>query len=71
VFVGTISYGIYLVHLLAMNCVRMLIDKQINYSSCSISGFLATCVLTGCTAYVLAVLIERPCIRLGRRCRPS
>ncbi len=67
VFVGTISYGIYLIHLLAMNSVRMLIDKQINYASVSIIGFLATCALTLGLAYLLAVLIERPCIRFGRR----
>ena len=50
-----------------MNCVRMLIDKRFNFSSSSIIGLLATCILTGCTAYLLAVLIERPCIRFGRR----
>jgi peptidoglycan/LPS O-acetylase OafA/YrhL len=61
VFIGKVSYGIYLVHLLVLNVAEPVVHGRI------IPALLLATILSIAVAYVLHVLIEKPMIRVGRR----
>lgn len=67
VFVGQLSYGVYLLHLLAMGLVYRLIPAGPLHPSVSIFAFAFCSVLSVAGAWLLSFLVESPCIRLGRR----
>jgi peptidoglycan/LPS O-acetylase OafA/YrhL len=67
VFIGRLSYGIYLLHLLAMGLVYRLIPAGSLHPSVSIAAFAFCSVLSVVGAWLLSLLVESPCIRLGRR----
>lgn len=67
VFVGRISYGMYLFHGLGISAGEKLIGKRTDRPELIVLAFIASCIATIATAYVLALAIERPLIRVGRR----
>jgi peptidoglycan/LPS O-acetylase OafA/YrhL len=67
-FVGRLSYGIYLIHVLCLNVAqRIFKPSRDNPLYISIAAYLLTCVLSIGVAYVLFRLIEKPLIEIGRR----
>ena len=62
VFVGTISYGIYLMHMLAANVVRKVLGH-----SFGIDVFVATALLVTVLAYLSFRYFETPLLRLKNR----
>jgi peptidoglycan/LPS O-acetylase OafA/YrhL len=68
VFVGRLSYGVYLLHLLAMGMVYRLLPAHWTHPAWSILAFALCAVLSIGGAWVLSWTIEIPFIRLGRRC---
>jgi peptidoglycan/LPS O-acetylase OafA/YrhL len=62
VFVGTISYGIYLMHMLAANLVRKVLGHQFG-----MDVFLATTVVVIVMAYLSFRYFESPILRLKQR----
>jgi peptidoglycan/LPS O-acetylase OafA/YrhL len=67
VFVGRISYGMYLFHGLGISAAQKVLRPESGRLEVSLLAFAAAAAVTILTAYGLAVLVERPCIRLGRR----
>jgi peptidoglycan/LPS O-acetylase OafA/YrhL len=67
VFVGRLSYGMYLIHGLGISSAQKLLRPGSGRVEVSVLAFFLACALTVLAAYVLAVVIERPWIRLGRR----
>lgn len=65
IFVGKISYGIYLLHRLCVNIVEPRVER-VGQMEGAIEFFLA-CLLSIAVASVVHFLIEKPCIELGRR----
>jgi peptidoglycan/LPS O-acetylase OafA/YrhL len=61
VFVGKISYGIYLVHFLCLNFAEKLMHNHL------FASFLLTIVFSVATAYVLHITVEKPLIHMGRK----
>jgi peptidoglycan/LPS O-acetylase OafA/YrhL len=59
VFVGKLSYGIYLIHVFAIAVAHRLAG--------GVAAYVLACVLSTAGAWVLSRLLERPCIELGRR----
>ena len=66
VFLGRISYGMYLFHGLGISLAQKLIHPGGGIAMSLLALTLAV-LATVLTAYVLAVLVERPCLRFGRR----
>jgi peptidoglycan/LPS O-acetylase OafA/YrhL len=66
VFVGTLSYGIYLVQILCINVVDHFISPGGSIPQALLSYGLA-CVLSIAVAYGLHVVLERPFILVGKR----
>ena len=66
IFVGKISYGIYLIHFIALSA-RMGSSGRCLTARFDPLGFVLMLALSILGSYALAVQIERPCIRLGRR----
>lgn len=67
VFVGRISYGIYLFHGLGISAGEKIVGKGTGRIEVSIAAFVVSALATIVTAYALAIVIERPLIRVGRR----
>jgi peptidoglycan/LPS O-acetylase OafA/YrhL len=67
VFVGRLSYGMYLIHGLGISSAQRLLRPGSGRVEVSVLAFFLACAFTILAAYVLAVVIERPWIRLGRR----
>jgi peptidoglycan/LPS O-acetylase OafA/YrhL len=67
VFVGRVSYGMYLFHGLGISAGQKLIPAGSGNVGRSILAFVLSALVTVAIAYVLAVLVERPFLRLGRR----
>jgi peptidoglycan/LPS O-acetylase OafA/YrhL len=67
VFVGRISYGMYLFHGLGISAAQKVLRPDSGRLELSVLAFVVAAAVTMLTASILAVLIERPCIRLGRR----
>ena len=62
IFIGTISYGIYLMHMLAANVVRKFVGH-----SFGIDVFVGTTLLVVVLAYLSYRFFESPILRLSRR----
>jgi peptidoglycan/LPS O-acetylase OafA/YrhL len=67
VFVGRVSYGMYLFHGLGISAAQRLIRPGSGQIGLSLLTFGLAVALTVLVAWALAVLVERPCVRLGRR----
>jgi peptidoglycan/LPS O-acetylase OafA/YrhL/glycosyltransferase involved in cell wall biosynthesis len=67
VFAGKVSYGIYLIHVLCLGLASRFLPDTAGRVELNLLLYLATCALSVCGAYVLALLVERPLIDLGRR----
>jgi peptidoglycan/LPS O-acetylase OafA/YrhL len=61
VFVGKVSYGIYLIHIFAIAAAHKL------WPGGGVIAYILACFLSCAGAWVLAQLLEKPCIELGRR----
>ena len=61
-FVGTISYGMYLMHMLSANALRLVLDQHTG-----VALFVATAALTVVVAYLSYRFFESPLLRLKRR----
>ncbi len=61
VFIGKISYGIYLIHHLCLNFAERALHGRV------IPSFVLTVLSSVLLAYVLHIAIEKPLIRIGRR----
>jgi len=67
VFIGRLSYGMYLIHGLGISGAQKLIRPGSGRVDVNVLTFFLACAITVMAAYFLAVVIERPWIRLGRR----
>jgi peptidoglycan/LPS O-acetylase OafA/YrhL len=67
VFIGTISYGIYLVHILCLNAAELVFPPGSGRIAVSVLALLAAIVGSIGVAYILARTIEWPLRDLGRR----
>lgn len=67
VFVGRVSYGMYLFHGLGISAAQKVFHPGTGHLAVSILAFVTASLVTILVAYGLALLVERPCIRLGRR----
>jgi peptidoglycan/LPS O-acetylase OafA/YrhL len=67
VFVGKLSYGLYLVHILCLNVAQRLFPPHTGNVAVSIGAYVTTCVLAIALARLLATVVEKPCIEIGRR----
>jgi peptidoglycan/LPS O-acetylase OafA/YrhL len=66
-FVGRLSYGVYLLHLLALGVAYRLLPAGIRHPARSLVAFILAAALSIAGAWVLSLVVEIPCIRLGRR----
>ena len=67
VFMGKISYGMYLVHLLCSNAANVVFRPGSGKWYVALLTYLLTCALCVAVSKVLAVAIEQPFIRLGHK----
>jgi peptidoglycan/LPS O-acetylase OafA/YrhL len=67
VFVGRVSYGMYLFHGLGISAGQKVFPSGSGSLVRSVLAFVLASLVTVGIAYVLAVTVERPFIRLGRR----
>jgi peptidoglycan/LPS O-acetylase OafA/YrhL len=67
VFVGRVSYGMYLFHALGISAAQKVIRPGSGSIEWSLLTFALAVLVTVLMAWVLAVLVERPCLRFGRR----
>jgi peptidoglycan/LPS O-acetylase OafA/YrhL len=67
VFVGRMSYGVYLIHMLCMSAVYKLFPALLLWRGGNLAAFPLTCLLSIAVAWGLHVAVESPCIELGRR----
>lgn len=63
VFVGKISYGMYLIHILCLNIVEKFIRPN---GWLATPAYLVTCAVT-IAAWVLHITVEQPMIDLGKQ----
>ena len=69
--IGKLSYGMYLLHILAINIADKIVKSGTGSLSSAVAALFLTYVLTIIAAYVLALTIERPGIAMGRRISSS
>jgi peptidoglycan/LPS O-acetylase OafA/YrhL len=67
VFVGQLSYGIYLIHMLALHAAAKLVPLDKTGALGNGLTFVVTCLLSVGLAWVLRHVVESPCIEFGRR----
>jgi peptidoglycan/LPS O-acetylase OafA/YrhL len=67
VFVGKLSYGIYLIHVLCMIAVYKVVPPSNGRIALAALAYGLTCALTTVAAWTLALVVERPAIEFGRR----
>jgi peptidoglycan/LPS O-acetylase OafA/YrhL len=67
VFIGKVSYGMYLVHLLCSNAANLVFRPGSGQWYIGVLAYLLTCLLCIAVAKVLSVTIEQPFIRIGHR----
>jgi peptidoglycan/LPS O-acetylase OafA/YrhL len=67
VFIGRLSYGIYLIHVLCVNAAEKVFPPHTGSVAWTFAAFLLACGLSVAVAYVLYLLIEKPLIEIGRR----
>jgi peptidoglycan/LPS O-acetylase OafA/YrhL len=66
-FVGQLSFGIYLVHLLCLNAAEKVFPPGRGHA---LSAYVLTCLISIAVAYVLNRLVEKPMIHVGRILSP-
>jgi peptidoglycan/LPS O-acetylase OafA/YrhL len=66
VFVGRLSYGVYLLHLLALGAVYRLLPAGSLHPAMSLVAFALASVFSIAGAWLLSLAVEIPGIRLGR-----
>jgi peptidoglycan/LPS O-acetylase OafA/YrhL len=64
--IGGLSYSMYLLHMLAIYAAQVICRTSEGQFIRSLLGYVLACFLTVVAAYVMAVLIEKPSIRLGK-----
>jgi peptidoglycan/LPS O-acetylase OafA/YrhL len=64
---GQLSYGIYLVHRLAINASDRMLPFKSNVWWQTAAHMLVTTAISFVMAWILSIVIEKPCIELGRR----
>ena len=62
-FIGEISYGVYLVHILCLNVAETIFPPG---KGLAIPAYVLACVISIGVAYILHWLVEKPMIRIGR-----
>jgi peptidoglycan/LPS O-acetylase OafA/YrhL len=67
VFIGKISYGMYLVHLLCSNAANLVFRPGSGKWYIGVLAYLLACALCIAASKALAVAIEQPFIRLGHK----
>jgi peptidoglycan/LPS O-acetylase OafA/YrhL len=67
VAVGKLSYAIYLVHILCLNVAQRVFPPHTGRVAVSIGAYVLTCVFAIAVAKLLAAVVEKPCIEIGRR----
>jgi peptidoglycan/LPS O-acetylase OafA/YrhL len=67
VFIGSISYGIYLVHILCLNAAELVVPPGSGQLWVSLLALLLAVVFSIVAAYFLARTVEWPLRDLGRR----
>ncbi len=67
VWVGTLSYGIYLFHLIPLSRVQKWSEGKITPAMQPYFSLFAASVLSIIGAFVLSLIVEKPMIRLGRK----
>jgi len=65
--VGKLSYGMYLVHLLALNAAEKVARPGTGHFAVSVAALVLAWVISIVLASMLAVTVERPFIAMGRR----
>jgi peptidoglycan/LPS O-acetylase OafA/YrhL len=66
-FVGRLSYGVYLLHMVAMAVVYALLPAAATQRGLNLLAFALTSGVAVGTAWLLAVTVERPLVEVGRR----
>jgi peptidoglycan/LPS O-acetylase OafA/YrhL len=66
-FIGRLSYGVYLLHMVAMAVVYAVLPGAATERGLNLLAFMLTSGLAISAAWVLAVTVERPLIDVGRR----
>jgi peptidoglycan/LPS O-acetylase OafA/YrhL len=66
VFLGKISYGVYLIHLLCLALARRIVPEPADHVGMHLLLYFLTTALSVLAAYALALLVERPLIEVGR-----
>lgn len=67
VFVGQLSYGIYLFHGLGISAAQKILRPGSGRIEISLLAYLVACAVTIGVCYVLAIVLERPLVRVGKR----
>jgi peptidoglycan/LPS O-acetylase OafA/YrhL len=67
VTIGKLSYGIYLIHLLALNVADKLVKPGSGSFLKAAAAYVVASALSIAVAYALNVAIERPGIAIGKR----
>ena len=67
VFLGSISYGIYLVHLFGINIAEAVLPSIDRGTLAAILTFALAIACTVLGAWLLHIVVERPCVALARR----
>src|SRR5262249_33503066 len=67
VFVGRVSYGMYLLHGLGTSAAQRVIRPGSGRLELRLLTFALAALATVLLAWIVAILGERPCLRLGRR----
>jgi len=70
-FVGHMSYGVYLIHVLVFSLVGRLLARFGVVSIGAFGELVMTVALSLAFSYGLSILIERPCIHFGRQLADS
>jgi peptidoglycan/LPS O-acetylase OafA/YrhL len=65
VFLGKLSYGIYLIHVLAIHLITAVLDR-FSWTLPWSSRFVSALIVSMAASYVLRITIERPMVAFGR-----
>jgi peptidoglycan/LPS O-acetylase OafA/YrhL len=65
-FLGRLSYGMYLFHALGISLAQKLVPARTGRFDLALLSFALAVGASVAVAFLLSILVERPCIRLGR-----
>ena len=66
-FIGELSYGIYLVHILCLNVAEKVFPPG---RGVAVPAYVLTCLISIAVAYILHRAVEKPMMQLGRTLSP-